>query len=219
MQNSESLRKYNKAMEIFADGNTLRVVCEPEEIKKPGQKKPQQSLRLHERPKRPERNEVNRNIRPARVKPSETRRKAPAGYGNKTAARSKAAAQNKAAVSPAKTRQVRKAVSISPARLTRIITIAASVAIVTVMLVIYLSTISSNNILIDNVSKLESEYAGLKAQNDAAEFEINSTIDINEVIRSATEDLGMVRGSADQIITYDTSGSEYIQLFAGIPNK
>ncbi len=82
---------------------------------------------------------------------------------------------------------------------------------------VMLNCMITNNSLTSEISALESELSELTAQNDSREYDIDSSVDINEVIQVATEELGMVRSSAGQVITYETSDTEYIQQLAQVP--
>jgi len=188
VQNSEYSKKYNTAMSIFADGNTLRVVEEPEI------KKPKRTMVTPEPVKKQPRTAVK--ARPSRR----------AG----DARRAEAAAARK---------RSRKAQAARKAKLKRFITVGIAAAVVIGMCMLYLSSVVENNELIRNINILETQLSDIKAKNDAKEFEINSAVDLNHVIDVATGELGMVRGTTDQIRTYDTSKSEYIQHLAGIPSE
>ena len=188
VQNSEYLKKYNTAMQIFAEGNTLRVVSEPE-IKKP------------------KRTEV--------VKP-EPEKKQP-----RTAVKAKPARRANSAARPAQQTKTmsRKARAARKSRLKRYVAAGIAAALVIGMCMLYLSMVVENNNLIRNISILETQLDDIKAMNDAKEFEINSSVDLNHVIDVATGELGMIRGTTEQIRTYDTSKSEYIQHLAGVPSE
>ena len=102
----------------------------------------------------------------------------------------------------------------------RVRTAAGVFAVVMVLAVamLMLSAVVKNNSLSTEISRVESELAELKAQNDSREYDINRSVNMNTVIKVA-EELGMVRGNASQIITYENSDSEYIQQVAAIPQN
>ena len=76
-----------------------------------------------------------------------------------------------------------------------------------------------NDQLSKEIAGIEDQIDELEVYNDARAYEIDSSLDINEVIRVATEELGMVRGSASQIVTYSTKNSEYLQQVAAVPTE
>ena len=95
----------------------------------------------------------------------------------------------------------------------------AAGAVVMCVCVLTLSAIIQNNSLTSEISELEETLEELVVQNDSIEYDIDSSVDLNEIIRAATEDLGMVRSSADQVITYEESDKEYVQQVAEIPEE
>ena len=97
-----------------------------------------------------------------------------------------------------------------------LVTAPIAMILIGMVLITLNGTIKSNE-LMDEISSLESEYSELQAQNDSKEYDINRSVDLGTVVQVATEELGMVRSSAGQIITYKTSESEYIQQMAEIP--
>lgn len=77
-----------------------------------------------------------------------------------------------------------------------------------------IGNVSTHTQLKNQIRGLENSYDELKTQNDSKEFDINNFVDLNAVKRIATEELGMVRSSADQIVYYQNNNSEYIQQVA-----
>lgn len=114
-------------------------------------------------------------------------------------------------------RQARKAES----QKRRIRTAVGVVAVVMVLLIamMMLTEVVKNNSLTSQINSIEAELAELTAQNDSREYDINRSVNMNTVIKVATEELGMVRGNASQIVTYENSDSEYIQQVAAIPQE
>lgn len=92
-------------------------------------------------------------------------------------------------------------------------------AVIIVLCAVTLMTIQDYNTLLSAVSAKESEIDDLTVYNDALEYEINSSVDYEQIIQTATENLGMVRVSASQIVTFGSSDSEYIQQVAAVPTE
>ena len=93
-------------------------------------------------------------------------------------------------------------------------------AVLLVALCITMLTIAGeNNGLKTEISRLESQVSELKSQNDSRQYDLNSAVDLNYVVKVATEELGMIRSTAGQIRTYSTAESEYIQQVAEIPTE
>lgn len=102
-------------------------------------------------------------------------------------------------------------------RRVRIAAFTAAGAVVLCICVLTLSAIIKGNNLSSEISELEAELDELVVENDSIEYEINSSVDLATIIEVATEELGMVRSSADQIITYEESDQEYVKQVAEIP--
>jgi cell division protein FtsL len=62
---------------------------------------------------------------------------------------------------------------------------------------------------------LSSEIAGLKKEESALVLEKNGMIDLKEIERIATDQLGMVKPSRAQIIYIDLSGEDHAEVLSG----
>ena len=80
-----------------------------------------------------------------------------------------------------------------------------------------LMTMERSSTLADEVALRESQLEELTVANDARKYEIDSSVDLNYVISVATEELGMVRSSLSQVVTYRTKDTEYLQQVAKVP--
>ncbi len=90
-------------------------------------------------------------------------------------------------------------------------------AIIIGALTLTVGTISRTNTLNNEISDINIEINEMRALNDSREYAIDSSIDLNYVSQTAANELGMVRSSAGQIVTYEVQNSEYIQQVAEIP--
>lgn len=111
-------------------------------------------------------------------------------------------------------------VAAKVARQKKAIRIAAGVfaaAVLVALCVVMLSMNVKNSDLRSEIAALESQVEELRSQNDSKEYDMNSSVDLNYVVQVATEELGMVRSSAGQIRTYNSTDSEYLKQLAGIP--
>jgi cell division protein FtsL len=70
-----------------------------------------------------------------------------------------------------------------------------------------------------NIASMESQVATMKRDNNAALEEINQAFDLKYVYRVATQELGMVFPSKEQVINYDSRKSDYVKQFSDIPNN
>ncbi len=76
------------------------------------------------------------------------------------------------------------------------------------------SEISKTN---DSIIAMEKSIETLRAQNDAIEYEINSSIDMDTIINTATQELGMVQVTEDTIRFYRSTEGEYMRQFNDVP--
>lgn len=81
----------------------------------------------------------------------------------------------------------------------------------------YICLQTSINSRITEIEQLEQQLDALKSENDALQGSIDTSVDLNEVYRIATEELGMVYAGKDQLITYDKTESEYVRQYEDIP--
>ena len=58
-----------------------------------------------------------------------------------------------------------------------------------------------------------------KADNDALETRINTSIDLDNIYKIATEELGMVYANKDQVRMYNKTESEYVRQYEDIPER
>lgn len=70
-----------------------------------------------------------------------------------------------------------------------------------------------------NITSLEKSLDTITTQNDAIQYEIDSFVDVNYIIKTATEELGMVMVSRNQVITYDSVRNEYMEQYGDVPEK
>ena len=71
----------------------------------------------------------------------------------------------------------------------------------------------------NNITSLEKSIDTITTQNDSVQYEIDSFVDVNYIIKTAMEELGMVMVSKDQIITYNSTRNEYMEQYGDVPEK
>lgn len=81
----------------------------------------------------------------------------------------------------------------------------------------YLQVQATMTARISRIESLEKKLETLKTQNDALETMINTSVDLEEVYRIATEELGMVYANKQQVLLYDRTESEYVRQYEDIP--
>jgi cell division protein FtsB len=69
------------------------------------------------------------------------------------------------------------------------------------------------------VQELQSQLNDLKTTNDETELKINTDIDYELIYDTAVNELGMIYPDRNQVITYDSTISEYVKQYKDIPQK
>jgi len=87
---------------------------------------------------------------------------------------------------------------------------AAAVAAL-VICINYLQVQSQITTSLKNIETQEKILEQLKNDNDALEARIDASINLDEVYRVATEELGMVYANKNQVLEYDRIESEYVR--------
>ena len=83
----------------------------------------------------------------------------------------------------------------------------------------FLSLNSSITTSRSNIYRLEKTLAQLKADNTLTENRLSAQVDLAEVYRVATEELGMVYPDANEQLTYEGELREYVRQYEDIPGK
>lgn len=71
---------------------------------------------------------------------------------------------------------------------------------------------------IQTIASLESEYSQLKADNDAYESQLNASVDLEQVKKTAVERLGMKYPADDQVATYQMPKGSYVRQYQDVPD-
>lgn len=95
--------------------------------------------------------------------------------------------------------------------------LAVSVAVCLSLCVYYLNIQAQINSTKSSIESLSDQIEVLTTENEALNYSINSYIDLDYIYEVATEDLGMVVASADQISVYERTESEYVSQSQDIP--
>lgn len=83
----------------------------------------------------------------------------------------------------------------------------------------YLQLQSSITARLDHIETLEERIETFKADNDALETRINTSVDLDYVYKVATEELGMVYANKNQVRLYNKTESEYVRQYEDIPER
>lgn len=88
-----------------------------------------------------------------------------------------------------------------------------------VVCVSYVQTKSQITARIQEVASLESELSQLKADNDAYQSMVETSVDIETIKKTAINKLGMKYPSDDQMMSYTTQRSSYVRQYQDVPDS
>ncbi len=83
----------------------------------------------------------------------------------------------------------------------------------------YLQVQASINSRMAAIEELEAQLEDMKDVNEASRSRIAAASDINQIYKTATEELGMVYPDDSQVIYYDQTEREYVQQYESIPKE
>ena len=83
----------------------------------------------------------------------------------------------------------------------------------------YLQLQSTVAARLNHIEALEKSIETIKADNDALETRINTSVDLDYVYQVATEELGMVYANKNQVRLYNRTESEYVRQYEDIPER
>ena len=78
------------------------------------------------------------------------------------------------------------------------------------------SSISATNKVIQNE---QAQLTELRQANEALRIRTEASLDLDELYRVATEELGMVHAGEDQSVYYSKTESEYVRQYDNIPTE
>ncbi len=80
----------------------------------------------------------------------------------------------------------------------------------------YIRLQSSLTTYVNTISSMEIELQSLRAENDDYESRIKGAIGLENIKKRAMEDLGMTYASDDQIVVYNSDGTDYVRQFVSL---
>lgn len=69
------------------------------------------------------------------------------------------------------------------------------------------------------ISTLQTELDQLQNENVAKEEQLNSRVDLNEIYKKASSDLGMKYADSNHTILYESSDPDYVRQYQDIPDN
>lgn len=94
----------------------------------------------------------------------------------------------------------------------------AATVIMLFLCIEYLKTELKINEIRNNNKTIERQITKLTTQNDSLDYDVNSYIDVDNIIKVATQKLGMVQVTNNQVSLYKSTESEYMKQFSNVPN-
>lgn len=80
----------------------------------------------------------------------------------------------------------------------------------------YIRMQSSLTTYVGELSAMEMELQSLKAENDDYESRIKGAIGLENIKKRAMDELGMTYASDDQIVVYNSDGTDYVRQFVSL---
>ena len=82
----------------------------------------------------------------------------------------------------------------------------------------YLSIQTSINGRMNHIQTLQDDISGLRQDNKALQTRIDTYYNLDYIYQVATQELGMTYASADQVIVYNRTESEFVRQYDDIPD-
>ena len=80
----------------------------------------------------------------------------------------------------------------------------------------YIKLQSSVTTYVDKLSAMEIQLEELRAENDDYESRIKGSIGLENIKKRAMDDLGMSYASDEQIVVYESDGTDYVRQFVSV---
>ncbi len=80
----------------------------------------------------------------------------------------------------------------------------------------YIRLQSSLTTYVEQISAMEIELQGLRAENDDYESRIKGAIGLESIKKRAMDELGMSYASDDQIVLYNSDGTDYVRQYVSL---
>lgn len=97
-----------------------------------------------------------------------------------------------------------------------VIMLTLALIVVLGMCVAYLRVQADITARIKNIEAQEKLLEQYVTDNDALQSRIDASIDLDEIYKVATEELGMVYANKDQVISYEKAPTEYVRQYDNI---
>ena len=100
-----------------------------------------------------------------------------------------------------------------------VVFLAAACALTMWVCVGYLQLQADNTATMKSIAALETQLSDLKEDNDDEYNRVVTSVDLEKIRDIAINELGMVYAQEDQVVLYDSEGSDYVRQYADIPEE
>ncbi len=83
----------------------------------------------------------------------------------------------------------------------------------------YLKLQADNTASVKHIASLETQLSELREENDDEYNRVMTSVDLEKIRDIAINELGMVYAQEDQVVLYDSEGSDYVKQYADIPEE
>lgn len=97
--------------------------------------------------------------------------------------------------------------------------LAAATLVTLVLCVGYLQLRAEVDGRIKNIGVMELELKDAKTENDANYNYVMKSVDLEEIRKTAIEELGMTYATKDQVVLYESEESDYVRQYEEIPEE
>ncbi len=100
-----------------------------------------------------------------------------------------------------------------------IVFLAAATVVCAVFCGLFIHMQSDITMNMQSVAALETQISDLKADNDAAQKRLETTMSLGEIKEKAVNELGMKYPASDQIIEFSVENSDYMNQYGSVPEQ
>lgn len=83
----------------------------------------------------------------------------------------------------------------------------------------YIKTQAEVSVLNRNITQMEKELNNINEENKIQSNKLIAALDLDEIFQTATQELGMIRPSDNQIVYFDSNISDFVKQYGEIPQS
>jgi cell division protein FtsB len=115
--------------------------------------------------------------------------------------------------------QPRKVKHLSVMSFTSLLFLGTAVIVSVLLCINYLNIQAEITETKSGIKLLEEDVDVLKTQNDSVEYEVKSYVDVNYIIQTAKNELGMVQAGNSQVVFYESTPGEFMNQYKDVPKN